>query len=222
MFTPIPIELFRERTDIGAEDLEMPLAEVKAVVSLRSMRHVSAMLAMKREYLAKLLSHIPIAGDPKVKVYADCKITDYRFDPNQLRLGQTFVERAKYTAILENLSSVFSNFITPRGISKMPPYILFGYDEEGRAVLSHYLPPIVELNGGAPNLLDGVHRNFIVRGVGTTVMSIVVKDVKVPFPCQPMKWRDVKVVSVKPPLEERYFGLKPDYFRDLKAIGIDG
>ncbi len=57
---------------------------------------------------------------------------------------------------------------------------------------------------------------------GTTIEVIKVSDVKVPFPCDFGRWRDVRMVAEKPKKSERFHNLMPALFRDLKFIGIDG
>jgi len=51
---------------------------------------------------------------------------------------------------------------------------------------------------------------------------VLIRGVKTPFPCEPQHWKDLQKVDQKPPLEQRYPGLKPELFRDVKCIGIDG
>jgi hypothetical protein len=58
--------------------------------------------------------------------------------------------------------------------------------------------------------------------VGTTIESVVIRGVQQPLPCDARGWDSVKPVDEKPPKPERFFNLRPEYFRDVKRIGIDG
>jgi hypothetical protein len=129
-------------------------------------------------------------------------------------------------AILENFQNLFTDFASPRGITKMTAYLMIGtteQDENDQYVLAHYIPPIIEIQNNKLVLLDGVHRSFIAARSGANLESIVIGGIKTPFPCTAKPWSEIKVVDEKPPnIEDRYFDLKKELFRDLKGIGIDG
>jgi hypothetical protein len=177
---------------------------------------------MPEEYLKALLFSTVLEGDRSNKIYADCSIQRARIDPHHLEIGQTFIERPKYQKLLENLPQVYSGFCVNHGFAKCSALIVYGQTSDGSSVVAHYVPPIIEVHNDRLFLLDGVHRDFLTMAVGTTVESVLIKGVKVPFPCDPRGWDEVRVVEQKPPRPERFRNLKPDLFRDLKWVGIDG
>ena len=58
--------------------------------------------------------------------------------------------------------------------------------------------------------------------MGGTIPVIAVEGIREPFPCALHSWQDISAVDEKPPKGERFFDLKPELFRDLKHVGIDG
>lgn len=221
---PIEFGEFLKRTGFAKKSFMFPnVRKIEKVVALRDIRHVLFVSAMSTEYLTHLLRQIGLVGDSSKKVYADANIRRLRIDPNGLYLGQRYVYRPNYTAIMENFKDLFSAFTLPRGLSKLTPQIVFGKDNNGEYALAHYVSPIFELHGGKLIILDGVHRDFIVKNAGTTIEGILIEHIDVPFPCAPQHWDAVSVIDTKPEkIEDRYFGLKKELFRDLKSIGIDG
>lgn len=221
---PVLMEDFLRKTGFSLNDLcNIDPSRIKHVIGLREMKEIISMNAMSRGYLNHLLARIGTANSFDKKVYENAKISFARIDPYSLRLGQKFVYRKNYIAIMENFPNLFGDFHVSRGISKLTAFIIIGKDKDGSIALAHYLPPIIEIHDGRLVLLDGVHRNFIVKNSGTTIEAIIIKNINVPFPCAPQKWREVKVIDNKPEkIEDRYFELKPELFRDLKSIGIDG
>lgn len=221
---PIRFEEFLARTGLG-EHLQNMLhtSGIQAVVSPRAISKINDLHAMPHEYLVQILSSVGLAGTPGIKVFRGAKIKCLRVDPDFVSVGQTFVDRQKYTSIMETFETIFRNFSVPRGISKLTAYIIFGRDHEGHQVLAHYLPPILEVHQGVTIAMDGIHRNFIVRQSGTTIESIMIDDVTVAFPCAVRSWDEMKVTDGKPERQEdRFFDLRPELFRDLKSVGIDG
>ena len=107
-------------------------------------------------------------------------------------------------------------------MAKSTAAIVLGRTAADEPCIAHYLSPIVEEHGGRLILMDGVHRNFLVRCVGTTIESIVIRQIGEPFPCDVRSWDEVRVVEEKPPKDQRFFNLRPELFRDVKHIGIDG
>jgi hypothetical protein len=221
-FAPIPLEVFRERTGMAVSDLVPHWGEARRIVSLRDIVKVESVQAMSREYLWRLIDNVSLIGDPSVKPYAGCRSQILRMDPHGVLVAQTFVERPKYLRILENVSGFFGDFCMTRGIAKLNACIVLGRDAAGEQAIGHYLPPIVEEHEGRMHLLDGTHRNFLVKSVGTTIETIVIRKVKTPFPCVPQQWKTVRGVDEKPPVAERFEDLRPELFRDVKSIGIDG
>ncbi len=221
-FVPIDIVDFNRRMGISFSDPSHAGSAVGSVIALRDVAAVEHVQSMSLDYLTRLLSNVTLAGDPTVRPYAGCDLKLLRVDPDGLLLPQTFVERPKYQRIVEGITDQLGAFTMTRGIAKRTPSIIIGRDADGRRCLAHYLPPLIEEHGGKLQLLDGTHRCFLVRAVGTTIESVVIRGVKAPFPCQPQRWRDLQKVDEKPPLEQRYPGLNPALFRDVKCIGIDG
>jgi len=137
-------------------------------------------------------------------------------------VGQTFVERKKLQRILEDFGGMWNAFAVTRGIAKRTASIIYGRTESHAHAIAHYLPPIAEENDGRLLLLDGVHRNFLVRSIGTTIETVLIRGVRERFPCRCGRWDEVSPVDEKPPKSERFHDLEPGLFRDVKSIGIDG
>jgi hypothetical protein len=178
---------------------------------------------MRRSYLKRLLQSVTLEGDHQQRPYEHCEIELASIDPKHLAIGQTFVQRGKYQALIESFGSELEeDFCVSRGTAKCNALIMFGRTLDGEDAIAHYLPPIIEVSGDSHFLLDGIHRNFLVMRVGTTIESVLVKGVTVPPPCDAKTWSDVKVVDEKPPRAERFYNLHPPLFRNLKWIGVDG
>jgi hypothetical protein len=224
MFDEIGIEDFKRRTEInGASELAHPWERVSKVVSLRSLETIYAIQLMSTAYLEKLLSHVVLQGGNRSRVYEGCKIHIMQANPGVANIGQKFVERRKCQNILENIGGIVDQFATPSGALHIGAFIALGRTKESETVIAHYLPPIAEMNGDtAWKWLDGIHRGWLNRQMGATLPIIAIEGVKIPFPCAVHPWKDVKPVDEKPPKEERFFDLKPELFRDLKYVGIDG
>ena len=221
---PLEFNDFLRKTQFSVQDLCFPSFDnIKYVIGLREMREIISVNAMSKKYLSSLLSKIGTAGSFDEKVYENATINFLRIDPHALRLGQKFVYRKNYMSILENFSNIFDAFHVSQGISKLTALIVLGKDNNKNSVMAHYIPPIVEIHNGHLLLMDGVHRNFIVKNSGTTIESIVISNVNVPFPCTTHKWPQIKIATEKPEdINDRYFDLRQELFRDLKSIGIDG
>jgi hypothetical protein len=136
-------------------------------------------------------------------------------------VGQTFVQWSKCQQILVSLRQILTGFCVP-GLAKRNALIIFGRTIEGEDVVAHYVPPVIEVSNSEQFLMDGIHRNFLTMGVGTTIESILVKGVTVPLPCAVKEWSSLALVNEKPPLEQRFHNLQSHLFRNLKWIGVDG
>jgi len=222
MFTPVDLTGFERRTGIDRRAFAGSWTEADKIVSLRDVRQVLAVQAMPRDYLKLLLESVTLVGDPTARPFAGKRIQTLRMDPHGVMVGQTFIERRKYVDLLERFPDVFGEFCMTKGIAKLTAQIVLGRLADGTVVLAHYVPPIVEQHGDTAVLMDGVHRNFLIRMSGTTIETVLIHGVDVPFPATPQRWDVVKPVDVKPPPEERFFDLRRDLFRDVKASGIDG
>jgi hypothetical protein len=218
MMKPLPFEAFEANTGIRHSDLFRGWDDAQSVVSLREVGSVRGLLVMPRPYLCQLLRKVTIVGS--VYPYENAHFETVRIDPKMLTIGQTFIQRSKYQALLEDFPALFDEFSINTG-AKCTALIVYGETEDGTRVISHYLPPIIEEHESLC-LLDGIHRNFVVMRVGTTLETIVVRGVKEAFPCTPQPWSSVKVVERKPPVMDRYFNLNPGLFRNLEQVGIDG
>lgn len=221
---PIEFGEFLRRVGMDSADFGLNIVNhIEKVVSLRKIKKPILINSMPEDYLFNLLRSIGTAGDPERKVYSRAEVLLLRMDPNGLMIGQTFVSRPKYIAIMENFKNIFNGFTLPRGLSKLTPLIVIGKDNENQISLAHYIPPIFEVHAFVPIIMDGIHRDFIILNAGTTIQSVVINNIQTPFPCRPMHWSDIKVVDVKPErMEDRYFDLNRGLFRDLKSVGIDG
>lgn len=221
---PIPLEKFEALTGLNLGQFGFDKwSQVGQIIAPTDLKKIISINAMPIEYLHRLLSKIGTLGAPDNKVYASAKISLGCIDPNLLFLGQKFVYRSNYTAILENFCNLFTDFALPRGFGKLTPFLIIGQDDQNKFALAHYLPPIIEIHQEKLVLLDGVHRSFIAKQSGTNLEGIIIEGVSAPFPCAPKPWNEVSVIDQKPPkIEDRYFDLKVELFRDLKGIGIDG
>ncbi len=222
MFQSIPLEIFQARTGISRDIMTPTWAQASEVVSLRDIVSVSSIQVMSEEYLRKLICSTTLEGDEHSLVYEKCHISRARIDPHNILVGQAFVERAKYQRMIENLSRVFEGFCVNHGFAKSIALVVLGKIADGSVGIAHYVPPIVEQHHGGLYLLDGVHRNFLVGSVGTTIEAIILKNIQIPFPCDVHTWSSLHPVDEKPPRAERFYNLRPDIFRDLKRVGVDG
>lgn len=223
MFDPIDIEEFRRRAGIQPRDLEHSWGNASTVVSLRDLAQVDAIQLMSMSFLKRLLSNVVLAGGNHERVYEGCDIHVMVASPSVANIGQTFVERRKYTSILENLSGLASGFAGAGGVLNIGAFIALGKTKAGATAVALYLPPIAEMNGdSAWKWVDGIHRGWIGQQMGNSGPIVAIEGVKVPFPCDVQKWNRVRPVDAKPPIEDRFFNLKPDLFRNLKYVGIDG
>ncbi len=219
MLTHLSFEDFAVRTGIGPSDLFRGWQPATGIVSLRELE-VEDLRVMPTAYLKQILQSVTLSGRD-CRPYLACEIETGRIDPSLLRIAQTFVERTKYQAMLEKFSTLFRNFCVNKGVAKCTALIAYGRTSDGNHAIAHYLPPIIEKHQDML-LLDGIHRNFLVMTVGTTLESIIVHGVNVDFPCTPQRWSKINIVGQKPPREERFFNLRVDLFRNLEGVGIDG
>ncbi|MBP7831498.1 MAG: hypothetical protein KA028_00560 [Candidatus Pacebacteria bacterium] len=218
MKDPILRDEFESRTG-----LKMPISafEVDRIVPLRDIVTVVELKIMPEPYLEGLLRNVTLEGDASIQPYKDAKIQHYRLDPTNLNVAQTFVERQKYQRLIEVVSDLFNGFHINRGFAKCTALIVIGKTACGNLAVAHYLPPLVEMHTGQSCLIDGTHRNYLTASIGTTIESIILSNVYEP-PCQFGCWKDVKIVSEKPPRNERYVNLNVGLFRNLGHCGIDG
>ena len=220
-FEPIDLSEFGRRTGLDMREYAQ-MSGADRIVSPRQIVVARHILNMRLDYLERLLESVPLTGDPERKPYAGRRIDRYRMDPRMSKVGQTFVERRKINDLHELFTAMFNEHDVPYGIAKKGASLIFGTTAEGDRAIAQYLPPIVEQIANRHAVLDGIHRFSYTKGAGTTLEIIKITDPKEEFPCELRKWSSIKAVDVKPPKDQRFFGLKPELFRDLKHVGIDG
>ncbi|MBI1957224.1 MAG: hypothetical protein HYS44_02095 [Candidatus Niyogibacteria bacterium] len=198
-------------------------SKIEVVTSLRDIAEVLDVKAMHASYLEGLLRNVGLASDPEQRPYRDATIQHLQIDPRQMLVGQRYAYRSKYSALIERFDHFFGSYILPSGFSILMPQIVIGRVADGRLVLANYLPPIIESHNGEFIILDGIHRDLITQRTGATIQAILIKNIGAAFPCAGREWKDIRFADEKPEkLEDRYFELNPDLFRDLKSLGIDG
>ena len=222
---------YLERLGLNKEDFEKQLKfpkieNIRKIVPLREMREVRSIVPIDNDLLSYLIRKIrTLDGQLPFK---NSTIRQVVTNPRQLKIGQRYVYRENYQALMENgVSDLFKNFLGEwAGLGNLLAYFVFGLDKEDDYSMACYMPPIIEIHGSKPLIMDGIHRNYICRQSGLpTINALKVKNVEVPFPCSVRNWREIKVISLedKPKtLEDRYFDLNKNLFRDLKYLGIDG
>lgn len=198
--------------------------ELKAhdlVIPLRSLTKVSHAQLFNTAVFEGLLRNIPLRGTSE-KPYAHSEIRVFRREPIGMDVGQTFVLKEKLLALIEALQRNFFAEIFTGGLSRMNPMIFYGEDSQCRKALSFYIPPLIEIHKNRAVLLDGMHRNYIIKSAGTEVNAVHISNVSVALPFEPIAWSQVSMVEKRPEISKRYHALQTQYFRDLTAIGIDG
>lgn len=207
------------------KELRLPkISEMKKIIPLREIREVESIIPIPFDLLVYLIRRIQtLDGQLPFK---DAEIEQIMAHPPQLKIGQRFVYRENYQNLLENMSNLFKGIFG--GWSQFGNWeacFVFGTNGDGNYSMACYLPPIIEVHDQRYMVMDGIHRNYIGLQTGLTIKALRVKKISVPFPCSPRNWREIEVISLtdKPKtLEDRYFNLQKNLFRDLKYLGIDG
>lgn len=205
--------------------LRLPNVEgVEEVLSLREICEAQSVWPMPTHMMRLILKNVKTMDGQKP--FESATFEMQKMGIRQLRIGQRFAYRENYVKLLENISDILCrNHAINSGMLELGAYIVFGEDVRGKKVIAFYLPPIIEMHNGTPVIMDGIHRDFIALKMGQPIFAIVANGITVPFPCEPHSWNDLKVIpSAEKPekLEDRYFGLRKELFRDLKFFGIDG
>ena len=210
-----------------SERLQLPkMRGVRRVVPLKHLARVESVIPLSLDLLKKVLREVKTMSGEAPFRRAEFELMS--MNPSHLLVGQKLAYRENYQNLLENVPSFFGRFAIPPGITQLGAYFIFGEDRDGLTSLACYLPPIVERHVGSQAgliIMDGIHRNFITKQTGGTIIVIIVRNVEIPFPCEPHPWSDLRVIPLaeKPTeMNERYFGLRKELFRDLKYLGIDG
>ncbi len=222
-------KVYFDRLNLSAGEfrgkLHLPdVAKVKKVIPLKDMGRIDSLIPTTLEMVTFLIRRIRTVGGDRP--FSDADIRMVKMDPRQLKIGQRYVYREKYQGLLEEVPDIFHKFsVTNGGLADLAAYFVFGLDGRGDYSMACYMPPMVEKHGPDIVIMDGIHRNYLLRQSGMTLNVILIEGVTVPFPCGMREWDDVKVIPscCKPAeLGMRYFELKQELFRDLKYLGIDG
>jgi len=223
MFQLINIAEFQDRSGLKFGSYEYQWNSARFVASLRDLVKVEASQDMPESYLYALLGNVCLEEDPTVHPYKGCRLDLIHPDQSTLEVGQTFVLESRVLDMMQ-MSKCFKHIPgLAIGVASLPPKIILGQLKNGERAIAHYLPPIIEsCNGNENFLLDGIHRNYMVKAGSGRLCCIQVKEVKTPRPCVTVAWDTIKMVKEKPPREQRFHNLDTRFFRDLKYIGIDG
>lgn len=206
------------------EQLNLPkIEDIKKVLPLRNLEKIESIIPIKNEILLKLIRKIKTFDNQSP--FKRSTISLVKVDSRQLKIGQKFVYRENYQNLLENLPKIFKEFSISSGFSDLGAFMVFGFDKHQNYCLAYYIPPIIEKHKGNLIIMDGIHRNFINKQMGTALNAIIVENVNVPFPCSLHPWDEIQIIPLKNKpcdINKRYFDLKKNLFRNLKYLGIDG
>lgn len=207
--------------------LKLPnVVNLELVVPLRDMAVIQSIVPIDSKLLAYLITRIR-TFDGRLP-FQNSEISQVVTNTRQLKIGQRYVYRENYQALLESgISKLFEPFLGQwAGLGNLGAYFVFGLNRTSNYSMACYIPPIIEVHGSRSLVMDGIHRNYIARQSGlSTINAVLVQNVEVPFPCATQGWEEIKVIPLvdKPKnLEDRYFSLQKNLFRDLKYLGIDG
>ncbi len=207
------------------ESLELPpVNRVKRVLPLRDIAKIVSVIPMSESLLFKMISGVQT--NDKQQPFKDASLKIINIDPLQVKIGQKFAYMENWVRLMQDLPGLFSaQYAMGHGIIHLGAFTVFGNDASGEEALAFYVPPIVEQHGNNLVIMDGIHRNYIVKQIGASILAVEVKNVSASFPCSCQEWSELRCISLmeKPKdINERYFDLKVDLFRDLKYFGIDG
>ena len=176
-------------------DLCLPdVHSVQHIVPLRHLKYVHAMIPMRNEILRWLVSRIKTMDGQEPFKRASIEI--HRVAPGQLLVGQRFVYRENYQALLETLSDLLRQFAVGNGFSDLGAHFIFGIDKDDIPSLACYMPPLIEQHSEGLVVMDGIHRGYVAKQLGATENAIFIKGVSVPFPCELHEWSDVCLVGL--------------------------
>lgn len=197
-------------------------SRAKKLVPLRRATKILGLQVMSLDYLKQLLSQVWLRGNPKAFIYKDCEIAIVQVDPNQLLVGQTYIEMPRYQMLTEGFQNFFSGLAATSGMANHAAFIVLCGVDDGSIAIAYHIPPLIEEHAGRLFLIDGVHRHLTAKLAGVTIASVIIKDVEFPFPCDVHGWKNVHIVIERPSHEERFLNAKPELFRQLKEVGIGG
>lgn len=226
----IPAAEYLNRVELNLSEFEreLHLPDVKAIKKVIPLRDIHTLtsppIPIGNDLLLHILKRIKTLDGRQPFGMANIQLV--KLDPRQVKIGQKFVYRENYQAILEGIPNLFRNYLaTNGGLSDFGAYFVFGLNGTGDPALACYLPPLVERHNSGLVIMDGIHRDYIVMQTGGTLNAIIIDGVFAPFPCAPKPWSEIEVISLKDKpkdINERYFELQKGLFRDLKHLGIDG
>ena len=209
------------------ESLKLPpLRKTERVVPLRYLKNIISITQLTKNLLFEILSQIKTLDGQRPFKNASFKVI--HVDPKDLKVGQKYVYTENWTELIRDFSEIFCvDYVFGSGLTSLGAYMAYGTvsENENDCAIAFYIPPIVEQHSNGLVIMDGMHRNWIIKQVGVTISVIKVENISVPFPCSCQAWREVKDISLtqKPKdINERYFDLRQNLFRDLKYLGIDG
>ncbi len=197
-------------------------SKIQMIIPLRFMRSVSELMPIRDDMLRHIISRVKTMNGHNPFAGADIRCT--KAIPENLKIGQKFVYREKLTEIIDT-KKYFKHLAMPTGVSELGAWFICGTDENGRPALSCYMPPIIERHEKNTVIMDGIHRNYIAMSFGISMSVIHIENIGIPFPCGMKDWSECRSIplSEKPSdINERYFTLTKELFRDLKFMGIDG
>src|SRR3989344_3864690 len=220
-------EFFR-RLNLTERDFEarLSLLDIKTVtriVPLRSLTHIESVVPLSQALLFEIISKIKTV-DGKLP-FKNSEVSLCRIDPRNLKIGQKFAYRENYQGLLETLPNILETSAVAGSFGDLGAYLFAGMDEEKKYAMAFYLPPMIEQHESNLVIMDGIHRNYLTKQMGSTIIAVIVKNVNVEFPCGRRNWQELTIIDLaqKPSdINERYFDLKKNLFRDLKFLGIDG
>lgn len=225
----IDFEKYLEHLNLNERDFRNclqlpPVGKIKRVIPLKDIQEVGSILPLTQEFLFQILRKVKTLDNQSP--FQNSEFEMLKLDPLQLRIGQKYAYRENYIGLLEGLSGIFcQKHAINSGITNLGAFMVFGRDVYNQQVLAFYIPPIVEQHNFGLVIMDGIHRDYMTLQMGVTIFALVVSSVSVPFPCSAQKWKELKMIGLaeKPPdINERYFDLRQNLFRDLKYLGIDG
>ncbi len=206
------------------EQLNLPrIKDIEKVLPLRNLKKIESITPIKNELLLRLIKKIKTFDNQSPFKHSTFDLV--KIDSHQLKIGQKFVYQENYQSLIENLPRIFKEFSISSGFFDLGAFMVFGTDKYQAYCLSYYLPPIIEKHKANLVIMDGIHRNYLNKQMGTTLNAIIVENVNVPFPCSIHSWDEIQIIPLKNKprdINKRYFNLKKNLFRDLKYLGIDG
>ncbi len=165
------------------KQLKLPQTDkIKNIIPLKEIKEVQSIIPINSDLLLFLIRKIKTL-DGQLP-FQNSTIRQVVVNSNQLKIGQKYVYRENYQQLLESISGIFRNFLGEwGGLGNLGAYFVFGLNGDGGYSMACYIPPIIEVHNSRPMIMDGIHRNYIGRQTGLSINALIVKNVRVPFPC---------------------------------------